>query len=98
MIDKMPAVIVQCAAEADIPLAIAYARANGLELSIRGAGHNIAGNSVSDGGLVIDFSQMKAVSVGAAISALKTRCILMTTCFTNKRRSTWQNCKAGWRN
>ena len=66
MIDKKPAVIAQVATAADVPVAIAFARNNGLELSIRGAGHNIAGNSLTDGGLVIDFAQMKAVTVDAA--------------------------------
>jgi FAD/FMN-containing dehydrogenase len=63
MIDRHPAVIVQCAHPADVPQAIKFARSNGYEISIRGAGHNIAGNAVCDGGLMIDFSTMKAVEV-----------------------------------
>jgi FAD/FMN-containing dehydrogenase len=66
MIDKRPAVIVQCRAANDVPSAIAFARQHGLEISIRGAGHNIAGNSICDGGLVIDHSRMKSVRVDAA--------------------------------
>jgi FAD/FMN-containing dehydrogenase len=46
MIDRRPAVIVQCADAGDVPQAIFFARENGLEISIRGAGHNIAGNAV----------------------------------------------------
>jgi FAD/FMN-containing dehydrogenase len=63
MIDRHPAVIVQCAHPEDVPQAIKFARSNGYEISIRGAGHNIAGNAVCDGGVMIDFSTMKAVEV-----------------------------------
>lgn len=63
MIDRRPAVIVQCAHTDDIPIAIAFARDNQLEISIRGGGHNIAGYSVCDGGVMIDLSQMNRVRV-----------------------------------
>ncbi len=63
MIDKKPAVIVQCADADDVAQSIAFARANGLEISVRGVGHNIAGNSLCDDGLMIDLSTMKKVKV-----------------------------------
>ena len=63
MIDRRPAMIVQCADADDVPLAIAFARRNKLEISIRGAGHNIAGNALCDDGLTIDFSKMKNIRV-----------------------------------
>ena len=63
MIDRRPSVIVQIAEADDVSPAIAFARENGIDISIRGAGHNIAGNSLSDNGLVIDFSKMKDVRV-----------------------------------
>ena len=66
MIDRRPALIVQCADSADVPKAIAFARQNKLEISIRGAGHNIAGNALCTDGLTIDFSKMKKVRVDAA--------------------------------
>jgi FAD/FMN-containing dehydrogenase len=66
MIDRRPALIVQCAGAEDVAPAIAFARQHALGLSIRGAGHNIAGNALVDGGLVIDFSRMKAVRVDVA--------------------------------
>jgi FAD/FMN-containing dehydrogenase len=65
MIDRRPAVIVQCAQADDVPPVIRFARQNGLELSIRGAGHNIAGNALCDNGVTIDFSRMKNVRVDA---------------------------------
>jgi FAD/FMN-containing dehydrogenase len=65
MIDRRPAVIVQCAAADDVLHAISYARENGLELSIRGGGHNIAGSALCDNGMLIDLSNMKTVSVDA---------------------------------
>jgi FAD/FMN-containing dehydrogenase len=67
MIDRRPAVIVRCAEAADVPPAIAFARENGLEISVRGGGHHIAGHSVSDGGLMIDFAGMKNVQLDAAV-------------------------------
>lgn len=65
MIDRKPAVIVQCAEADDVLHALSYARENGLEISIRGGGHNIAGSALCDNGVLIDFSNMKAVRVDA---------------------------------
>ena len=65
MIDRRPALIVRCAEASDVPHAISFARENGLEISIRGAGHNIAGNALCDNGIMIDFSTMRNVRVDA---------------------------------
>jgi FAD/FMN-containing dehydrogenase len=65
MIDRRPALIVRCAEANDVPHALAFAREHGLELSIRGGGHNIAGNALCDHGLTIDFSAMRQVRVDA---------------------------------
>jgi len=65
MIDRRPALIVRCADAGDVPHAIVFARAHGLELSIRGGGHNIAGNALCDHGLTIDFSTLRQVRVDA---------------------------------
>ncbi|MBR9980166.1 MAG: FAD-binding oxidoreductase [Desulfatitalea sp.] len=65
MIDRRPAVIVQCAEADDVPPVIAFARENGLDLSVRGAGHSIAGNALCDNGVMIDFSSMKNIRVDA---------------------------------
>jgi len=55
MIDRRPAVIVRCKDSNDVAAAVAFGRSNGLEISIRGAGHNIAGNALVDNGLMIDL-------------------------------------------
>ena len=66
MIDKKPAMIVQVASAEDVPHVIHFARDNEIELSIRGAGHHIAGNCLVNDGITIDFSLMKKVTVDAA--------------------------------
>jgi FAD/FMN-containing dehydrogenase len=63
LIDRRPALIVQCSGAADVVDAVNFAREQGLDLSIKGGGHNVAGNAVNDGGLVIDLSQMRGVHV-----------------------------------
>lgn len=65
MIDKRPAVVVRPANEADISTTIAFARDNCLPLSVRGGGHNVAGAALSDGGITVDMSQRRAVTVDA---------------------------------
>jgi FAD/FMN-containing dehydrogenase len=63
LIDRKPALIVRCSGVADVIAAVTFARENGLLLSVRGGGHNVAGNAVNDGGLVIDLSGMRGVYV-----------------------------------
>jgi FAD/FMN-containing dehydrogenase len=63
MIDRKPGLIVRCAGTADVMRSVALARDHGLIVSVRGAGHNIAGNAVCDDGLMIDLSTMKSVHV-----------------------------------
>ena len=66
MIDKHPAVIARCAGPADVIAAVNFARGNDTLLAVHGGGHNIAGNAVCDGGLMIDLSPMKSVHVDPA--------------------------------
>ena len=63
MIDRRPALIARCASPEDVVQAVKFARQNDLLVSIRGGGHNIAGNAVCDDGLMIDLSLMKNVQV-----------------------------------
>ena len=63
LIDRRPALIAQCAGSADIALAIALAREQGLEIAVRGGGHNVGGRATVDGGVMIDLSAMRYVLV-----------------------------------
>jgi FAD/FMN-containing dehydrogenase len=63
MIDRRPAVIARCSGVADVLACVELARERDLVVSVRGAGHHIAGRSVCDGGLVIDLSRMRGVRV-----------------------------------
>jgi FAD/FMN-containing dehydrogenase len=63
MFDRRPAMIVRCASEADIVAALAFARGEGIPLTVRGGGHSYSGKSVADGALTIDLSLMKGVEV-----------------------------------
>jgi FAD/FMN-containing dehydrogenase len=63
MIDRRPGLIVRCSGTADVLEAVRFARQHGLMVSVRGAGHNIAGKSVWDGAMMIDLSSMRAVQV-----------------------------------
>ena len=65
MIDKRPAVIVQCTDVADVIAAVNYARSNNLLTAIRGGGHNGGGLGTCNDGLVIDLSLMRGVRVDA---------------------------------
>ena len=71
LIDRRPALIVQCSGAADVVDAVNFAREHGLVLSIKGGGHNVAGNAVNDGGLVIDLSQMRGVHVDPATQTVR---------------------------
>jgi FAD/FMN-containing dehydrogenase len=63
LIDKRPSLVAQCQGIADIVAAVSTARDEGLELSVRGGGHQVAGRALSDGGLTIDLSHMKGIHV-----------------------------------
>src|SRR5919199_17254 len=63
MIDRHPALIARCASTADVACAVKFARNQNLPVSVRGGGHSTAGFAVCDGGLVIDLSRMKGISV-----------------------------------
>jgi hypothetical protein len=69
--DKRPAVIARCSGVADVIDAVAFARSNDLPMAVRGGGHNVAGNAVCDGGVVIDLGRMNGVRVD--VSARRVR-------------------------
>ena len=61
--DRRPALIVRCVGAADVSQAVAFARAHNLLVAVRGGGHSLSGQSVCDGGLVVDLSAMKSVHI-----------------------------------
>lgn len=63
MIDRRPAVIVRAAGAADVIHTINVVREHKLLLAVRGGGHNIAGNAVCEGGVMLDLSLMKSVRI-----------------------------------
>lgn len=66
MIDRHPVLIARCLGTADIADAVNFARTRSLEIAVRGGGHNVAGNAVCDGGLMLDLSLMKGIHVDPA--------------------------------
>ena len=65
LIDKRPAVIARCKGTAGIVDAVKFGRQHGLEIAVRGGGHNVAGRSTVEGGLMIDLAPMKGIYVDA---------------------------------
>ena len=65
MVDRRPALIARCVGEDDVVAALRAAREHGLVVAVRGGGHNVAGNAICDGGLVIDLSSLKGIEVDA---------------------------------
>ena len=63
MIDRRPAVVARCLGTADVVAGVNFAREHGLNLSVKGGGHNIAGLAVDDGAVMLDMSLMRGVHV-----------------------------------
>lgn len=63
MVDRRPAMVVYCATPDDVAEIVAAARTRELPLAVRSGGHNVAGSSVCDGGIVADLSLMKTIAV-----------------------------------
>ena len=63
LIDRRPAVILRCTGTADVVASVNFALSKGLEVSVRGGGHNVAGRAVCDGGAMIDLAKMKGIYV-----------------------------------
>src|SRR5512132_4261148 len=71
LIDRRPALIVQCSGAADVVDAVNFAREQNLVLSVKGGGHNVAGNATNDGGMVIDLAGMRGVHVDPATAIVR---------------------------
>src|SRR5262245_51074602 len=63
LVDKRPAMIVRARSAEDVVAALALARDEGLDVSVRGGGHNVAGRAVADGGVMIDLAEMRAIAI-----------------------------------
>jgi FAD/FMN-containing dehydrogenase len=63
LIDRRPALIVRCRTAADVAAAVRFATRGGLEISVRGGGHNVAGLAVADDAVMIDLAEMKGIHV-----------------------------------
>lgn len=63
LVDRAPAVIVRCRSAADAAAGVRFARAAGLDVCVRGGGHNVAGRAVADDAVMIDLAEMKGTSV-----------------------------------
>jgi FAD/FMN-containing dehydrogenase len=63
MVDRRPALIARCVGEDDVVAALRAAREHGLQVAVRGGGHNVAGNAICDDGLVIDLSPQQGIEV-----------------------------------
>ena len=66
LIDRHPAVIVRCVAVPDVIASVNFARSNNLPVSVRSGGHNVAGNAVCEGGVMLDLFQMRGIRVDSA--------------------------------
>jgi FAD/FMN-containing dehydrogenase len=65
-VDRRPALIARCLTDSDVQAAVRFAAAHRMLVSVRGGGHHIAGNAVAEGGLMIDLSGMRTISIDAA--------------------------------
>jgi FAD/FMN-containing dehydrogenase len=63
LIDRRPSLIVRCRTTNDVVEALAFARGAGLEVSIRGGGHNVAGRAATEGGVMIDLGEMRGIAI-----------------------------------
>jgi FAD/FMN-containing dehydrogenase len=65
LVDRAPAVIVRCQSAADVAAGMRFARAAGLDICVRGGGHNVAGRAVADDAVMIDLAEMRGTEIDA---------------------------------
>src|SRR5918992_6317795 len=63
MVDRRPAIVLRPRTAAGVARAVAFAREQGLEIGVRGGGHNVGGLAVPEGGLMIDLGHIGSASV-----------------------------------
>jgi FAD/FMN-containing dehydrogenase len=78
MVAKTPALVVQPTSATDVAAAVSFARDHGMLLSVKGGGHNIAGTSIAEGGLTLDMSRLRQVTVDpdAKLAHVEPGCLL----------------------
>lgn len=78
MVARIPALVLQPTSAHDVAAAVGFARDHGLLLSIKGGGHNIAGTAIAEGGLTLDMSRMREVTVDpdAQLAHVEPGCLL----------------------
>ena len=96
MIDRRPALVVRFQGTADVQAAVRFARERGLEIAVRGGGHNVAGNAVCEGGLVVDLSAMRGVSVDRRTRRAIAQGGRRGATTTGRRSSTGSPARAEW--
>jgi FAD/FMN-containing dehydrogenase len=88
LIDKRPALIASCHGTADIADAVRLAHTLGLDIAVRGGGHNVAGRAAIDHGLMIDLSPMRGIYVDPANQRVRAQGASSGKSSIGKRRST----------
>ncbi|SEF24672.1 FAD/FMN-containing dehydrogenase [Amycolatopsis pretoriensis] len=63
MHDRQPAMIARCGSAAEVSAVLRWARSEGLAVSVRGGGHNVAGSAVADNAVMVDLALLNAVGV-----------------------------------
>ncbi len=71
LVDRSPAVIVRCLSAEDAAAGVRFARSAGLDVCVRGGGHNVAGRAVADGAVMIDLAEMKGTDVDPASRSVR---------------------------
>ena len=71
MVERQPVAVVSAAHAGDIAPTIRFARDHGLDLAVRGGGHNVAGNGTVDGGIVLDLGDLRSVTVDPPAATVK---------------------------
>jgi FAD/FMN-containing dehydrogenase len=93
-IARRPAMVVSCASSAHVAAAVSFAQDRGLEVSVRGGGHNFAGHALREGGLMIDLTPMKSIVVDAPVRRVGAAAALRGASSMRRRRSTHWRCPA----
>jgi FAD/FMN-containing dehydrogenase len=78
MAARLPALVLQPASAHDVAAAVGFARDHGLLLGVKGGGHSIAGTAIAQGGLTMDLSRLRQVTVDpdAKLAHVEPGCLL----------------------